>query len=77
MYFTEIVLAGTVIVATLSVGFYSKPWLELIDTATEPLGTFYDELAEKQKAHTREHEEAQEKTPSAESNTIPVHTKGI
>jgi NADH-quinone oxidoreductase subunit M len=77
MYFTEIVLAGTVIIATLSVGFYSKPWLELIDTATEPLGAFYDELNEKQK--TPEREDVQEHIPSplGKPITIPVHTKGI
>ena len=77
MYLTEIVLAGTVIIATLSVGFHSKPWLELINTATEPLGTFYDALHEKQKISERE--EAQENLPSPSGNpiTIPVHTKGI
>ena len=38
---TEKVLAGTVILVTLAVGFYSKPWLELINQPVQGLGALF------------------------------------
>ena len=38
---TEILIAGIIIAALLGLGFYSEPWLELIDKSLEPLNDLY------------------------------------
>lgn len=67
MYLTEIILAGTVIIAILSIGFYSEPWMELIDIATHPLGAFYESLTHP----------VTENVPATVPVTIPTEMKGI
>jgi len=38
---TEVLIAGIIIAALLGLGFYSEPWLELIDKSLEPLNELY------------------------------------
>jgi len=38
---TEVLIAGTIIAALLGLGFYSEPWLELIDKSLQPLNDLY------------------------------------
>jgi NADH-quinone oxidoreductase subunit M len=38
---TEVLIAAVIIVALLGLGFYSEPWLALIDKSLEPLNTLY------------------------------------
>ena len=38
---TEVFIAGIFIVVLLGLGFYSEPWLELIDKSLEPLNSLY------------------------------------
>jgi len=38
---TEVLIAGIIIAALLGLGFYSEPWLELIDKSFEPLNELY------------------------------------
>ncbi|MBE9568573.1 MAG: NADH-quinone oxidoreductase subunit M [Proteobacteria bacterium] len=38
---TEVFIAGIFIVVLLGLGFYSEPWLELIDKSLEPLNNLY------------------------------------
>ena len=40
-YSAEILIAGIIIAALLGLGFYSEPWLELIDKSLEPLNELY------------------------------------
>jgi len=43
---TEVFIAGVIIAALLGLGFYSQPWLELIDNSLQPLNELYS-------SHTR------------------------
>ncbi len=38
---TEVLIAGIIIAALLGLGFYSEPWLELIDKSLQPLNELY------------------------------------
>ena len=38
---TEVFIAGIIIAALLGLGFYSEPWLELIDKSLQPLNELY------------------------------------
>ena len=38
---TEVFIAGIFIIVLLGLGFYSEPWLELIDRSLEPLNSLY------------------------------------
>ena len=38
---TEVLIAVVIIIALLGLGFYTEPWLELIDKSLEPLNNLY------------------------------------
>jgi NADH-quinone oxidoreductase subunit M len=38
---TEVFIATIIIIALISLGFYTEPWLDLIDKSLEPLNTLY------------------------------------
>lgn len=42
---TEVFIAGIIIVVLLGLGFYSEPWLELIDKSIQPLNEIYSSQA--------------------------------
>ena len=43
---TEVFIAGIIIAALLGLGFYSEPWLELIDKSLQPLNELYSTQTE-------------------------------
>lgn len=43
---TEVLIAGIIIAALLGLGFYSEPWLELIDKSLQPLNELYSTQTE-------------------------------